>query len=453
MRMNVAPRPGGDRLPARATLRSESRTGPRLARKMRIALFTDTYLPSDTDLAHTLGQLVVHAFDRGDRVALVSPDDPGKPAHTPDLHYRLPRLPRLVHPELRLTRLLDRRGRKMLEAFEPDVVHVATESTVGWSGRKWAAHTGIPLVTSFHHTNLPVEIASARSLIVQPRWSYLRFFHRRARLTLVASEESVERLAARGFHDRMRVWPRGVDPGFFHPKRRRPDIRRRLGRGAAHIVLHVGDPANDGTAELLGDVFEVIRMGAPGPVSLVVAGADPVPGTLGKETKERGAGVRFLPSLTADELADAYAAADLLLVPRERAKSGTLAVQAAASGLPVVASGGTGASDVIDHGETGIRVPPDDPLALAAASLHLIWRDQERRAMGRTARETSLEHEWARTLDPVFAAYACAVRASKRQRTGRPEGPRSNPAPPASASPAALPGKQGRDECSIALGS
>jgi len=81
-----------------------------------------------------------------------------------------------------------------------------------------------------------------------------------------------------------------------------------------------------------------------------------------------------------------FAQADLFVLPSEQESFGLAALEALASGVPVVASDVGGLPEVVRDGETGLLVPPHDPRALAVAVLELLRDEPRRAAMGRAAR-------------------------------------------------------------------
>ena len=120
---------------------------------MRVALFSDTYPPQVNGVSRTLARLVEHLERGGHQVALISPAAGGDGARSegsPTLHLRIPGIPLPLYPELLLTRTPGKAEARALEAFDPEVVHCATEAVLGWWGRRWALRRGTPLVTSFH---------------------------------------------------------------------------------------------------------------------------------------------------------------------------------------------------------------------------------------------------------------------------------------------------------------
>jgi N-acetyl-alpha-D-glucosaminyl L-malate synthase BshA len=99
---------------------------------------------------------------------------------------------------------------------------------------------------------------------------------------------------------------------------------------------------------------------------------------------------------------DLLARADLFLLPSETESFGLAALEALASGVPVVASAVGGVGEVVDHGETGLLVPPGEPGALATAVESLLGDEPRRLTMCLAARKAALSRF---TPDPALDQY------------------------------------------------
>lgn len=383
---------------------------------MRLALFTDTYAPTVNGVSRTLERLVAQAGSRGHEVALVSTRVSDEPAPGTAVHHQVAGIPAPVYPELQLARTLDRGGRRKLDGFAPDLVHVATESTVGWSGARWALGRGIPLVTSFH-TNFP-EYAQGYGLglFENAVWRYLRWFHGRARLSFCPSNATREALQARGFHPRWHVWSRGVDTDFFSPERRREEVRQELAPGAQTILLYVGRLASEKQCALAIDAFEQVRRRVSG-VALVFVGDGPERSALeGRQVP----GVHFAGYRTGLPLAEAYAAGDIFVFPSDTETFGNVVTEALASGLPVVAADRGGVRDTVIPGETGIRCTPRDAESFAQGLLTLLSDAALREQLRAGARRAALARSWDSAFDVLFDGYAEVMNEHRdREDNGR----------------------------------
>jgi glycosyltransferase involved in cell wall biosynthesis len=369
---------------------------------MRVALFTDTYPEDVNGVARSLGMLVEHAARRGHAVLLVTPRVSGADAPHTAGHRQLPGIPLPLYPELQFARGVDGRGRRMLRDFAPDVVHVATESSVGLSGRLWASRARRTLVTSFH-TNFPAYLHAYRIGPLEPVvWRYLRWFHARSCVTLCPSRATLEELADHGFHERLRIWSRGVDTELFSPARRSKEVRARLAPGAEHVLVYVGRLAAEKRVDVVMDAFRRIREVMGDRAALVFVGDGPQGGRL---RAQAGPGVCFTGFLRGVELAEAYAAGDLFVFASETETFGNVCLEALASGLPAVVADRGGVRETVVPGRTGVRVPPADPNAFADACMCLLRCESERSRLAAGARAEATSRSWGSILDGVLDAW------------------------------------------------
>lgn len=152
------------------------------------------------------------------------------------------------------------------------------------------------------------------------------------------------------------------------------------------LVLFVGRLANDkGVSELATAWSEVRRRGVN--AQLVVVGPVDESDPLAAETVAR---IGSLPGVLAigflEDPAPAYSAADLLVLPSYREGFGTVILEAAAAGVPSVATDVTGLRDAVVHGQTGLLVAPRTVLPLAEAIQLVIEDEGLRQGLGRRAK-------------------------------------------------------------------
>ena len=189
---------------------------------------------------------------------------------------------------------------------------------------------------------------------------------------------------------RIDVVPNFVDPDEFHPGTEHPDVERLFphldwgGAGRPGVLLHA---SNFRQLKRVGDAVlalaEVLRAR---PAVLVLVGDGPdregvekLVGALGLEANVAFLGERL-------HLGPLFAQADLFLLPSEQESFGLAALEALASGVPVVASDVGGLPEVVRNGETGRLVAARDPRALARAVVELLADGPRRAEMGRAAR-------------------------------------------------------------------
>ena len=131
--------------------------------------------------------------------------------------------------------------------------------------------------------------------------------------------------------------------------------------------------------------------------------------------------VQFLGQCAPEEIADLMCAADLLVLPSLTEGLSLAVIEAMASGLPVVASHVGGVPEVVQHGETGLLVPPGDAPALADALQTLLLNANRRETMGRAGRIRAETHFSAtRMIHETRAVYEAALSAPNKRTKGPP---------------------------------
>ena len=119
----------------------------------------------------------------------------------------------------------------------------------------------------------------------------------------------------------------------------------------------------------------------------------------------------FLGWLTGEDLARAYASADMFLFASQTDTFGQVVVEAQASGLPVVAVAEGGPASLIEHGETGLLAAPDSRV-LAAELLRLAGSSLLRERISKTAQLAVGGVTWEAALDQLGAAYQTVLEHS-----------------------------------------
>ncbi len=219
-------------------------------------------------------------------------------------------------------------------------------------------------------------------------------------VVLSPSPASDQRLASLGIApQRIGRWDRGVDLDRFTPGLRTP------GLFAGELnVLYAGRLTQEKGVELLADAFLAAREHDPR-LHLVLAGGGPEEQRL----RERlGADATFLGWLGGQELARAYASADVFLFASRTDTFGQVILEAQASGLPVVAVDEGGPSSLIEHGDTGLLAAAE-PEALADAVQSLITAPLLRERLRRSALAAVQGRTWPAALELLADGYRAAL--------------------------------------------
>ncbi len=292
-----------------------------------------------------------------------------------------------------------------------DLLHVCTPGPAGVSATLLARITGLPLVGSYH-TELAAYAAlrsGEESLGLMAR-AALGAFYAAPSLVLSPSPAADRSLIALGTETgRIARWERGVDLSLFDPSRGDRDAFP-----GEIKVLYAGRLTREKGAELLAESF--LRAHAADPrLHLLLAGGGPEEDEL---RARLGQDATFLGWLEGEDLARAYASADLFLFCSETDTYGQVVVEAGASGLPVVAVATGGPTSLIENRHTGLLCNPD-PDHIAGSVLKLASSPLLRRQLGAAGARAAGERSWRRALGQLAEGYARVLRDRGGQAAAR----------------------------------
>jgi glycosyltransferase involved in cell wall biosynthesis len=308
---------------------------------VKIVIATDAWHPQVNGVVRSLSTTVTGLRAMGHEPIIIEPS----------LFWSMP-CP--TYPEIRLALGCSNAVGRMLEAADPDAIHIATEGPIGHAARAWCLRRGRAFTTSFH-TRFPDYVAVRSGVPASWVWALMRRFHRAAERTFVCTNTLDAELRARGIRSTF-LWPLGVDLDEFNPS---VPPHRALADLPRPIMLNVGRVAIE---KNIGAFLDCPVTG-----SKVVVGDGPALPDL----KARYRDVLFLGAKHGAELASLYAAADVFVFPSRTDTFGLVNIEALACGVPVAAYPVPGPADILGPEERGIhggtaRVGAlDDDLALA----------------------------------------------------------------------------------------
>ena len=167
------------------------------------------------------------------------------------------------------------------------------------------------------------------------------------------------------------------------------------------MVLHVGRLAIEKDPATLVESFRQAHAAVGEAAIFCVAGAGPEADSV-RKALPFALHCGFLPR---ERLAELYADADLFVFPSPTETCGLVALEAMASGLPVIGAGAGGIRESIMPGITGHLIEPGNATEFATAIQSLVRDREKREAMGQAARAFAQGRDWSRELDQLEALY------------------------------------------------
>ncbi len=386
-----------------------SGSAPGLARPLRVALVTGSYNYIRDGVALTLNRLVAYLLAQDVEVKIFAPvgEHPAL-EHVGDL-CPVPSFAIPLRPEYRLARGLPRAQRAQMIAFDPDILHLATPDFMGHRAQKLGRERGWPTVASYH-TRYATYLKYYHLDVLQGVASRLeRDFYDACREVFVPSQSMAEALLADGVTTTLRLWPRGVDTGRFDPVKRSSDWRAR--RGLAEDELAIAFVSRLVKEKRLDDFVEVVtRLKAQGvKCRALIVGDGPERQSLEQRLPD---GI-FEGFVVGEELAIAYASADMFVFPSDTETFGSVTLEAMASGLPAICADATGSRSLVVSGVTGFLAAVGDRAAMAQAALKLARDADLRHRMSAAARAHSLTFSWDDAMAGILARYRALARSSQ----------------------------------------
>ncbi|MFJ4624449.1 glycosyltransferase family 4 protein [Streptomyces sp. NPDC088812] len=370
---------------------------------MRVVIVTESFPPDVNGVAHCALQTARHLADRGHLPLVVAPATAagsGPDAQAPCPVVRVPSLPLPGYPQVRVA-LPSRRVAAAIADHRADLVHLAGPFVLGVRGMAAAARLGIPAV-AVYQTDLAGYARTYMGAGEAAAWRRIRSVHAAADLTLAPSSAALRDLETHGV-PRVRLWARGVDTARFRPAHRDEALRRELAPNGEVIVGYVGRLAPEKQVELLSGVC-----GLDG-VRVVVVGDGPS----GPGLAEALPGAVFLGRRTGDDLARVFASLDVFAHTGPFETFCQTVQEAMASGVAVVAPAAGGPLDLVDHGRTGLLVPPRDAAAVRDAVRALAADPARRAAYGAAGRATVEGRTWAAVGDQLIGHYTDVLAARR----------------------------------------
>ena len=326
---------------------------------MRIAIVTETFLPSTDGVVTRLTKAVSYFRRQGHEVLIIAPDLGVKEFEGATIAGIKPVT--LPFYKSRPWTLPSRDVKYILQDFAPDIVHAANPVSLAASGVRYAVKLGIPLIASFH-TNIPKYLGYYKMEMAKPlMWKYLKDLHNQAELNLVTSQAMLEELSSQDFEN-IRLLPRGVDVDHLSPDFRSIKVRAELTGGYPEkkLLIFVGRLAHEKDIHKLKPLMEKRT-----DLSLAIIGDGPVRSEL--ETLFKGTSTIFTGIKHGEELAQAYASADAFVFPSVSETLGLVILEGMASGLPVIAVKSAPTLEQITHGVNGLLFEDEDLASLEAA--------------------------------------------------------------------------------------
>ena len=302
------------------------------------------------------------------------------------------------------------RVEKAVRAFGPDLIHITGPGDCGLLGFILSLQLQIPLVASWH-TNLhefgarrlermigsrAIGVAAERVIL-----HLLSLFYGVARVQLAPNPELIGMLERRTRKPAF-LMRRGVDTNLYSPEKRdRND--------GVFTIGYTGRLSTEKNVRFLPEIERALIAAGHTNYRFLIVGQGAERSWLEANLKR----AEFTGVLSGEPLARAYANMDVFAFPSATDTFGNVVMEALASGLPTIVSGGGGPKFLIKEGVTGF-VGYNSGIFIQGV-LELLKNSERRSAMAKAAREHALGISWDSIFEKVYLAYGQALRPGVRR--------------------------------------
>ena len=409
---------------------------------MKIVIATAVYYPQINGVAVFSHNLAVGLAGRGHEVMVICPSQTGR-SHTevvdgvktvylrsvdakvyPDQIHDVPerrkmlgvKMPRLIYRHgLRVSVFPQLEVKRALDEFRPDVVHVQVSDPIGLSVVWYARRRGIPVVTTEH--NQPEVITD--SLKIGPLKkpvnvllsNYFRNRQSKSDFVTMPTELAITKLIGKGskFPVPVAAVSNGVDLSSFKPGKVSREIYDKYGVDAdVPVVLYVGRVDPEKKVELVIEAFKEARKDVP-KMQLVIVG-DGVDKVRLEGKYGEADGVKMLGKVLPPDLYELYKMGSVFVTASPIETQGIVLIEAAASGMPLIAVNAGAVAEVCRDGENGVLCQPGSVDEMAQAIVKVMSDDKLREKYSRRSVEIAHEHDFEKTLDKFINIYSKVVR-------------------------------------------
>ncbi|HUC38750.1 MAG TPA: glycosyltransferase [Candidatus Acidoferrum sp.] len=370
-----------------------------MGESLRIAFYTDTYLPAVDGVVTSILNTKRELERRGHEVYIFTSGESMSKPLTEIEHnvYAVHGVKFNRYPQYRLA-IFPFLASVKLNEIKPDIIHAHTPFMMGLSGLSMAKINRLPMVGTFHtfftDKSVLAEYGGGKAVekvMIRAAWPYARFFFKKCNRVIAPSLTTANVLQRHGINNTI-VVPNGVDTRRFNPDVQSSRIRKSITKSKRDkVVLYVGRMSKEKRVDVL--IRAAARLKGHG-IKFVFAGTGPaahryqhLAARLGLRDTARFVG--FVPD---KDLPKYYAAADVFCTPSTFETQGIVAIEAMAAGTPVVGANSRELREVVKNGRNGEKFRAGDAGDCARKIEKVINNQSAYKEMVKTAERYSIKN-------------------------------------------------------------
>ncbi|MCD6233091.1 glycosyltransferase [bacterium] len=352
---------------------------------MRIGFFVDSYLPNTFGVTVSIESFRKNLEKLGNEVFIFAPRFSGYKDTNPRV-FRFRSLKILNEPEMRISLPVfsdDTKQFKKVETLKLDIIHSHSPFTMGGFGKYIAQKQNIPFVYTHHTQYADYAKVYLKEKVVLPRLAkmWTRVFSNWADLVIAPSPKIKRILRELGIRKKIVILPTGINLNLFKKSSEgRKKMREELGVAPqTKILLYVGRVSEEKNVAFLIDALgEILKLRKDVRLFIVGMQKKPYLKKIKKKSEENGVRsfVRFVQQVPRKKIPFFYQAADIFTFPSLTETQGIVVLEAAASGLPIVALDDDAFGGIIIDNKNGFLVKKKSSFSFARRVLEILEKKE-----------------------------------------------------------------------------
>ncbi len=387
---------------------------------MKVLIASDTYWPHVNGASYFTQRLAAALVERGHTVAVIAPSQTTG-NDTLERHgvtlYGVRSFPIFFVPKFRfvLPWVINRRIASAIREFKPDIVHIQMHFLVSRTALAAAQKQGIPVVATnhfmpenlIHYLHLPAPITRALNTLA---WKdAVRVLGKTYGIT--SPTRTANTFIEPWIGRELPAVSNGIDLKRFNPGNDGAPARAAYNLPEKPTLLFVGRLDKEKNVDVVLRAVALARHKAD--FHFVAAGHGAESKKLEKLAKQLGIAehVTFTGFVPDELLPSLYAAADCFINAGVAELQCIVAMEAMATGLPLIGANAVALPELIHHGKNGYLFEPGNVAELASRIAEMFSDGAKRATMGTHSLEIIAEHDIDKTLEAFEEFYRTALRA------------------------------------------
>jgi 1,2-diacylglycerol 3-alpha-glucosyltransferase len=381
---------------------------------MRVLTVSHGYPPIVSGVSLVVQKIARAMVRKGHAVTVVTASEHTDSYHDDDDGVDVVRVHSVPNPFWTEAPLPLTRSRQLEEIavnFRPEILHAQESAILALQLLYLNRELGLPLVATCHFVPRFAALyftwnGEPQDLVETLTWHYSIWLFNQFDRVVFPTAAHRRFFLDKGLHAPTAIISNGVDTTRYHPRNDQPEhVEARYQLPDAPRILFVSRLARDKEIDVLIRAMRQVHVVSGAHLFLAGRGDDRE--RLEAMTAELGLEhcVHFLGFVPEEDMPALYRAVDLFAIASRVEVQSIPTLQAAATGLPIVAADALALPELVHDGVNGVLVAPGDPEAMARAILTILRDSDLAGSMGRESLAIGLSHAEARTFDQYEELY------------------------------------------------